>query len=264
MTDVLASWAAEQGKVNELHELLQFGADADAVDEDGSTALSLAAAHGHAGCVAVLIAAGADVNSPGERRQMPPLIAACMHGRSLCVAQLRAAGANDVQWQGLNSEQWARKGEAKLFGHHSAANRPRCGAPEASPDLPGSAPGDIMPEVWPRQSGGGYAEYSAGTTVHARVKVVSLLVPGWRLLSQACSSIFATAQDGPSSERARDKHPDERLQSSGAALRSSVPVQASDQARVKVLSDLVRGRRLLNHARSAVYATLPPRTALAA
>ena len=93
-------------------------------------------------------------------------------------------------------------GEAHL-GHHSAVDRPRCGAPGASPPPPTAAPGDIMPEVWPRQSGGGYTEYSAGTTVHARVKVVSLLVPGWRLLSQACSSIFATAQDGPSSERAR-------------------------------------------------------------
>ena len=64
----------------------------------------------------------------------------------------------------------------------------------------------------------------------------------------------AIGQDGPSSERGRDKHPDELLQSSGTALRSSVLEQASDHARVKVLSVLVMGRRLLSHAGSTVPA----------
>ena len=80
------------------------------------------------------------------------------------------------------------------------------------------------------------------------------LFPGRRLLDHTGSTVPTIAQDGPSSERGRGKHPDELLQSSGAALRSSVPVQASDHARVKVLSDLVPGRILLHHAGSTVPA----------
>ena len=87
---------------------------------------------------------------------------------------------------------------------------------------------------------------------HERVKVPSDLVPGRILLHHAGSTVPAIAQDGSSSERGRDKHPDELLQSSCAALRSSVPVQASDHARVKVLSVLVPGRRRMNHTGSTV------------
>ena len=53
----------------------------------------------------------------------------------------------------------------------------------------------------------------------ARFQVLFLLVTGSRLLSQTGSTVPTNAQDGPSSERGRDKHPDELLQSSGAALR---------------------------------------------
>ena len=74
-------------------------------------------------------------------------------------------------------------------------------------------------------------------------------------LSLTGSTVSTIARDGPNSARGRDKHPDELLRSSGAALRSSVPVQASDHAQVKVLSELVPGRRLLNQAGSAVPVT---------
>ena len=56
----------------------------------------------------------------------------------------------------------------------------------------------------------------------ARFQVLALLVLGRRLLIHTGSTVPAIAQDGPSSERGRGKHPDELLQSSGAALRSSV------------------------------------------
>ena len=69
----------------------------------------------------------------------------------------------------------------------------------------------------------------------ARFQVLPLLVPGCRLLSHTGSTVPAIAQDGPSSERGRDKHPDELLESSGAASRSPVTEQASDHAQVKVL-----------------------------
>ena len=65
----------------------------------------------------------------------------------------------------------------------------------------------------------------------ARFQVLFLLVTGSRLLNQPNSTVPAVAQDGPSSERGRDKHPDELLQSSGAALRSSVPVRSKSENR---------------------------------
>ena len=49
----------------------------------------------------------------------------------------------------------------------------------------------------------------------ARFQVLALLVLGRRLLIHTGSTVPAIAQDGPSSERGRDKHPDELLQSSG-------------------------------------------------
>ena len=44
---------------------------------------------------------------------------------------------------------------------------------------------------------------------HARIKVLSVLVPGRGLLIHTGSTVAAIAQDGPISERGRDKHPDE-------------------------------------------------------
>ena len=78
--------------------------------------------------------------------------------------------------------------------------------------------------------------------------MLSDLFPGRRLLDHTGFTVPTIAQDGPSSERGRGKHPDELLRSSGAALRSPVPVQASDHARIKVLSLVASGQRLPNHA----------------
>ena len=57
----------------------------------------------------------------------------------------------------------------------------------------------------------------------ARFQVLPLLVLGSRLLSQTGSTVSTIARDGHNSERGRDKHPDELLESSGAASRSPVP-----------------------------------------
>ena len=61
-------------------------------------------------------------------------------------------------------------------------------------------------------------------TVRER-KVLSVLVPARRLLNHAGSTVPAIAQDGPSSERGRSKHPNDALQSIGAACVSSVLVR---------------------------------------
>ena len=65
--------------------------------------------------------------------------------------------------------------------------------------------------------------YRAQASDHAQVRVLSVLVPGRRLMVHTGSTVPAIAQDGPSTERGRGKHPDELLRSSGAALQLSVP-----------------------------------------
>ena len=57
---------------------------------------------------------------------------------------------------------------------------------------------------------------------HARVKVLSVLVPGRILMNHTGSTVPTIAQDGPSSERGRGKHTNEVFQSSGAGRSSTV------------------------------------------
>ena len=84
--------------------------------------------------------------------------------------------------------------------------------------------------------------------------MLALLVLGRRLLIHTGSTVPAIAQDGPSTERGRDKHPYELLPSRGAALVSRYRAQASDHAQVRVRSVLVTGGILLSQAGSTVPA----------
>lgn len=54
---------AESGDVAEVAKALADGTPVDARDDDGRTALMVAAAHGHLDVVRVLLDAGADVNA---------------------------------------------------------------------------------------------------------------------------------------------------------------------------------------------------------
>eukprot|EP00731_Ephydatia_muelleri_P020604 Em0013g331a len=54
--------AAGVGNVEEIVRLLDLGADIDASDGDGGTALMMASVAGHMECVQVLLDKGADVN----------------------------------------------------------------------------------------------------------------------------------------------------------------------------------------------------------
>lgn len=58
--------AAEKGKIDQVKALIEAGADANATDEDGRTALMCAAGKGHFDVVNLLIEAGADANTTDE------------------------------------------------------------------------------------------------------------------------------------------------------------------------------------------------------
>ena len=58
--------AAYRGDLARLRALLAGGADVDAVDKDGDTALICAAFKGHLGCVRELLRAGAQVDRGRE------------------------------------------------------------------------------------------------------------------------------------------------------------------------------------------------------
>jgi ankyrin repeat protein len=62
--------------------------------EDLSRPLLLAAHNGHAECVSVLLAAGADPNTLDEKSGAPPLLMAAQQGHAACVDRLLEAGAD--------------------------------------------------------------------------------------------------------------------------------------------------------------------------
>jgi uncharacterized protein len=68
-------YAARQGAVQAATALADGGADLDATDPDGATALALAVINGHAGVVRLLLARGANPNI-ADRTGMTPLYAA--------------------------------------------------------------------------------------------------------------------------------------------------------------------------------------------
>ena len=73
--------------------LLRTGADVNAAQVDGTTALHWAAYHDDAEAVALLVRAGANVNAP-NRYGVPPLAQACTNGNAAIVKLLLEAGAN--------------------------------------------------------------------------------------------------------------------------------------------------------------------------
>jgi ankyrin repeat protein len=86
-------WAAYHGDVSQATLLLGAGADVSAANRNGSTALWLAASHGDAPMVAALLAGGASANEalPLGRR---PLMLAARSGSAAAVRALLEAGAD--------------------------------------------------------------------------------------------------------------------------------------------------------------------------
>ncbi|XP_060779898.1 cortactin-binding protein 2 isoform X3 [Neoarius graeffei] len=92
LTSALFS-AAQNGHTECLKLLLNFGASADAPDENGFTSLHITAANGHHGCVRALLEHGTEVERECVRGRTA-LILATEHGNAECVRALLDAGAN--------------------------------------------------------------------------------------------------------------------------------------------------------------------------
>ena len=89
----LAADLAREGRSDELGEFLDHGVPVDAQDASGNSLLMLAAYHGQAGTVQLLLAAGADPNLRNDRDQAP-ITGAMFKGERAVVRLLRDAGAD--------------------------------------------------------------------------------------------------------------------------------------------------------------------------
>ena len=85
--------AAEQRDRTTVRTLLQTGADVNAAQVDGTTALHWVAYHDDTETAALLVQAGANVNAV-NRYGVPPLVQACTNGNAAIVKLLLEAGAN--------------------------------------------------------------------------------------------------------------------------------------------------------------------------
>jgi ankyrin repeat protein len=85
--------AAERRDKTSIRKLLATGADINAAQVDGTTALHWAAYHDDAETVELLVKAGANVNAV-NRYGVPPLAQACTNGNAAIVKLLLKAGAD--------------------------------------------------------------------------------------------------------------------------------------------------------------------------
>ncbi|MFN0101751.1 MAG: ankyrin repeat domain-containing protein [Bryobacteraceae bacterium] len=85
--------AIEQRDTAAVRSLLGTGADVNAAQVDGTTALHWAAYHDDAETAGLLVRAGANVNAV-NRYGVPPLVQACINGSAAMVKLLLAAGAD--------------------------------------------------------------------------------------------------------------------------------------------------------------------------
>lgn len=84
---------AREGMTEELAGFIDHGLPNDVQDDDGNTPLMLAAYHGHADTVQMLIQRGADVDLRNQRNQAP-VAGALFKGEDAVVRLLIAAGAD--------------------------------------------------------------------------------------------------------------------------------------------------------------------------
>eukprot|EP00803_Ostreobium_quekettii_P005432 evm.model.scf_593.6 EVM.evm.TU.scf_593.6 scf_593:38359-53547(-) len=85
--------AASDGDTNAVSRLLQAGADPNATDSRGNTALILATANGHVSIVRLLLDAGADIDQQGQN-ELTPLAAAASLGEVSVLRFLIERGAD--------------------------------------------------------------------------------------------------------------------------------------------------------------------------
>src|SRR5208337_5502443 len=84
--------AAKRGDLPEIKSLLDKGAEVNAKNDNGSTALMAASLQGHPEIVQALLAKGAEVNAKNNNGSTA-LMAACLQGHREIVEALLAKGA---------------------------------------------------------------------------------------------------------------------------------------------------------------------------
>ena len=96
-SDAPVADAAMAGQTTVIGSLLQQGADVNAAQPDGMTALHWAALNGDADLAAMLLYAGANVNSSTRLGGYTPLIMAAENGRAAVITALLKAGATRMR-----------------------------------------------------------------------------------------------------------------------------------------------------------------------
>ena len=85
--------AARHGRLDELKGYIAKGVDVNVTDEDGATPLLMACCYGHTGCADALLKANADPNVSGKH-SITPVFFACQENHPSCLKLLIAHGAN--------------------------------------------------------------------------------------------------------------------------------------------------------------------------
>jgi ankyrin repeat protein len=88
-------WAAGKGHTEMVNALIDAGADVNAKMKGGWTALMFAAEEGYTGIVEILIGKGADVNVKGTFTGLTALMLAAEEGHTEIVDLLKQAGAKE-------------------------------------------------------------------------------------------------------------------------------------------------------------------------
>lgn len=105
----LAQDLAREGRADELAEFLDHGIPVEVADTDGNTLLMLAAYHGHAGTVRMLLGRGASPDTRNARDQSP-VAGALFKGAEEAVQVLVGAGAD------LDAGTPSARQAAEMFG----------------------------------------------------------------------------------------------------------------------------------------------------
>lgn len=104
--------AVARGDAAAVRDLLERGADPDARDRHGQTALMRAALAGHEGVVEALLAHGAALDTTAKHR-LSALMLACLNDRVAVARRLAAAGA-DLGLRGSGAPGFAARTAADL------------------------------------------------------------------------------------------------------------------------------------------------------